>query len=57
MSKVVQVVTAILIVINDQFVRLWLLRRDEPLVHVSLDILLTTKHILDHDNIIIMIIL
>ena len=27
---------------------LWVLRRDEPLVHVSVDILLITKHILDH---------
>ena len=28
---------------------LWVLRRDEPLVHVSIDISLITKHILDHD--------
>ena len=28
---------------------LWVLRRDEPLVHVSVDISLITKHILDHD--------
>ena len=27
---------------------LWVLRHDEPLVHVSVDILLITKHILDH---------
>ena len=29
---------------------LWVLRRDEPLhmVHVSVDILLITKHILEH---------
>ena len=27
---------------------LWVLRRDELLVHVSVDILLITKHILDH---------
>ena len=30
-------------------VTLWVLRRDEPLVHVSIDISLITKHILDHD--------
>ena len=29
---------------------LWVLRRDEPLVHVSVDISLITKHILDHDT-------
>ena len=29
---------------------LWVLRRDEPLVHLSVDILLITKHILDHDT-------
>ena len=28
---------------------LWVLRCDEPLVHVSIDISLITKHILDHD--------
>ena len=28
---------------------LWVLRCDEPLVHVFVDILLITKHILDHD--------
>ena len=27
---------------------LWVLRHDEPLVHVSVDISLITKHILDH---------
>ena len=27
---------------------LWVLRRDELLVHVSVDISLITKHILDH---------
>ena len=27
---------------------LWVLRRDEPLVHVSVNILLISKHILDH---------
>ena len=27
---------------------LWVLRCDEPLVHVSVDILLITKHILNH---------
>ena len=29
---------------------LWVLRHDEPLVHVSVDISLITKHILDHDT-------
>ena len=42
----------------DRFVRLrrcafkdtlWVLRRDEPLVHVSVDISLITKYIFDHD--------
>ena len=28
---------------------LWVLRGDEPSVHVSIDISLITKHILDHD--------
>ena len=28
---------------------LWVLRRDEPLVHVSVDISLITEHILDHN--------
>ena len=28
---------------------LWVLRRDESLVHVSVDISLITEHILDHD--------
>ena len=28
---------------------LWVLRGDERLVHVSIDISLITKHILDHD--------
>ena len=28
---------------------LWVLSRDEPLVHVSVDISLITEHILDHD--------
>ena len=28
---------------------LWVLRPDEPLVHVSVDISLISKHILDHD--------
>ena len=28
---------------------LWVLRHDEPLVHVSVDISLITKHILAHD--------
>ena len=28
---------------------LWVLRHDEPLVHVSVDISLITEHILDHD--------
>ena len=28
---------------------LWVLRRDEPLVNVFVDISLITKHILDHD--------
>ena len=28
---------------------LWVLRRDEPLVHKFVDILLITKHFLDHD--------
>ena len=28
---------------------LWVLRRDEPLVHVFVDISLITKHILVHD--------
>ena len=28
---------------------LWVLRRGEPLVHVSVDISLNTKHIWDHD--------
>ena len=28
---------------------LWVLRHDEPLVHVSVDISLITKHILDYD--------
>ena len=27
----------------------WILRRDEPLVHIFVDILLITKHVLDHD--------
>ena len=27
---------------------LWVLRRDEPLVHIFVDILLITKHVLDH---------
>ena len=27
---------------------LWVLRRDEPLVHVSVNILLSSEHILDH---------
>ena len=31
------------------FSTLWVLRRDEPLVHVSVDISLITEHILDHD--------
>ena len=30
-------------------VRLWVSRRDQPLIHVSVDILLITKHTLDHD--------
>ena len=30
------------------FESLWVLRRDELLVHVSVDIWLITKHILDH---------
>ena len=29
---------------------LWVLSRDEPLVHVSVDISLMTKHILGHDT-------
>ena len=28
---------------------LWVLRRDEPLVHIFVDILLNTKYVLDHD--------
>ena len=28
---------------------LWVLRHDEPMVHVSVDISLITEHILDHD--------
>ena len=28
---------------------LWVLKRDEPLVHIFVDILLITKHVLDHD--------
>ena len=28
---------------------LWVLRRDEPLVHIFVDILLSSKHVLDHD--------
>ena len=28
---------------------LWVLRRDEPLVHIVVDILLITKHVLDPD--------
>ena len=28
---------------------LWVLTRDEPLVHIFVDILLITKHVLDHD--------
>ena len=27
---------------------LWVLRRDEPLVHVSINISLITRHIFDH---------
>ena len=43
-SKIVQ--TALCLMLSILKDTLWVLRRDEPLVHVSVDILLITKHYL-----------